>query len=139
MERSDPGGSLCELQRAEANRLHALVRRAALAVHRTLGGGLSESVYQNALCIELQVLGGGTTVVREETRPIKYRGVVVGTHRHDIVFGKCIIETKSQKSGVYQARLYENQLDRYARFEGDDECLVLVVFMISDIKTLLIT
>ena len=99
MGKSDQAGSLCEIPRAEANKLHALVRRAALAVHRELGGGLSESVYQNALCLELQVLGAGTTVTKEETRPITYRGKVVGTHRHDIVFGKCIIETKTHKTG----------------------------------------
>ena len=61
----------------------------AMKVHRTLGGGFLESVYQNALAYELQQAG----LKAECEVPIKvfYDGVDVGEFYADILVDKQII------------------------------------------------
>ena len=56
---------------------------AAIAVHRALGPGFLEKVYENALCVELAAQG----VRFEQQRPVKifHRDIEVGEHRLDIV------------------------------------------------------
>jgi GxxExxY protein len=41
----------------ELNKLSSLIIRAAIAVHKELGPGLLESVYQSCMMIELQEMG----------------------------------------------------------------------------------
>jgi len=70
---------------------------AALAVHRELGPGFLESIYETALCLELSALG--VRHERQKTIPIFYRGSVVGEHRLDLlVEEKLIVELKSTAS-----------------------------------------
>lgn len=56
---------------------------AAIAVHTALGPGFLESVYENALCVELAARG----LSFEKQKPVKIflRGVEVGEHRLDVV------------------------------------------------------
>lgn len=66
---------------------------AAMAVHRALGPGLSESVYENSLAIELHHLG--LAFSQQERFPVYYREKIVGTLITDlIVDNKVILEAK---------------------------------------------
>jgi GxxExxY protein len=67
---------------------------AAIEVHRVLGPGFVEAVYQAALAHELQLRG----VAFERERPIAivYKSQAVGEHRLDfLVEGVVIVETKA--------------------------------------------
>ncbi len=69
---------------------------AAIDVHRALGPGFLESVYEEALAIELRL----REIVFERQRPVTvlYRGQIVGQHRLDlIVEGRIIVELKAVK------------------------------------------
>jgi len=66
----------------------------AIAVHRELGPGFLESVYQRALAIELRL--AGIDFESEKVIHVSYRGQCVATHRVDlIVGGRIVVETKS--------------------------------------------
>ena len=66
---------------------------AAMAVHRTLGPGLDEKIYENALCIEFA--SQSLVFTQQERFPVFYRNKICGTLITDlIVEGKVIIETK---------------------------------------------
>ncbi|MDX1942402.1 MAG: GxxExxY protein [Saprospiraceae bacterium] len=67
----------------------------AMEVHRTLGNGFQEVIYQRALAIELEI--AGISFVREIEMEIFYKGRHVGTRRADFfVEGKMILELKAQ-------------------------------------------
>jgi len=70
---------------------------AALAVHRELGPGFLESIYETALCSELNAIG--VRHERQKTIPVFYRGEAVGEHRLDlIVEKKLVVELKAATS-----------------------------------------
>lgn len=72
---------------------------AAIEVHRHLGPGFLESVYGNALAIELRARSIGFE--RELAVPIFYRGAEVGLHRLDLfVAGRMVVELKAVKELV---------------------------------------
>lgn len=66
----------------------------AIEVHRSLGPGLLESVYESALAVELEMRG--VHYQRQVEIPIKYRGKVIGVHKLDfIVENAVVLELKS--------------------------------------------
>ncbi|MES2995374.1 MAG: GxxExxY protein [Verrucomicrobiota bacterium] len=66
---------------------------AAMLVHRTLGPGLDEKIYENALCLELAAQS--LAFSQQEQFPVFYRGKIVGRFITDlIVEEKIIVETK---------------------------------------------
>lgn len=68
---------------------------AAMDIHRTLGNGFLESVYQEAAAVEFGLKE--IPFVREVTLPIKYKNVTLTTHyRSDFVcFSEIIVEFKA--------------------------------------------
>ena len=56
---------------------------AAVAVHRELGPGFLESVYENALKHELEKTG--LSVEQQKTVPVYYDNVKLGEHRLDLI------------------------------------------------------
>jgi len=67
---------------------------AAINVHKELGPGYIESIYEEALCIELNHL----RIPYERQKPVKvhYRGTQVGDHRLDLlVYEKFVVELKA--------------------------------------------
>lgn len=67
---------------------------AAMEVHRTLGPGLLESVYEEALCIELQ--DRKISYERQKPAGIFYKGRAIGDLRLDILVADLIVvELKS--------------------------------------------
>ncbi|MBI2472736.1 MAG: GxxExxY protein [Planctomycetes bacterium] len=70
---------------------------AAIEVHRTLGPGFLESVYEESLCVELDLMG----IPYERQKPVEilYRGKVVGEHRLDLLVEKAVVvELKAVKA-----------------------------------------
>jgi GxxExxY protein len=68
----------------------------AIAVHRELGPGFLESIYENALCVELKTQQ--IPFQRQLRVPVAYRSVEVGLHRLDLlVAGKIVVELKNIK------------------------------------------
>jgi GxxExxY protein len=69
---------------------------AAITVHRQLGPGLLESVYESALCVELEELS--LRFERQVLAPLYYRGCLISEHRPDLVVDRTVIvEVKSVK------------------------------------------
>ena len=67
---------------------------AAIRVHRTLGPGFLESVYEEALAVEFAL--SGIQFVRQYTVPLFYRDHQIGEHRLDfLVEEKIIVELKA--------------------------------------------
>ncbi len=67
---------------------------AAIAVHKTLGPGFLESVYELALAVEFDA--NGIAYERQKAVPITYRGKGVGEHRLDfLVEAAVIVELKA--------------------------------------------
>jgi GxxExxY protein len=68
---------------------------AAIEVHKELGKGFQEVVYQRALACELQALN--VEFAREENVPVFYKGKQIDTRRVDFVVDDCIVEIKARK------------------------------------------
>lgn len=69
---------------------------AAIEVHRTLGPGFLESIYENALAIELRQRN--IPFARQLSVPVLYRGAEVGMHRLDLfVADLIVVELKTSK------------------------------------------
>lgn len=67
---------------------------AAIEVHKELGPGFLESLYENALCIELRCCN--IPFARQVSVPVLYRGVEIGLHRLDLlVFDEIVVELKA--------------------------------------------
>src|SRR5213595_2624724 len=67
---------------------------AAIRVHKELGPGFLEAMYEEALAIELAA--GGLAFERQKLLPVFYREHLIGEHRLDfLVDGKVIVELKA--------------------------------------------
>ncbi len=93
----------------------------AMKVHTTLGPGFLESVYRNALALELRQAGYAFEV--EKPLDVVYRGQIVGKFIADIVVeGVLILELKAVESLM---TAHEVQLVNYLTATGIDEGLLL--------------
>jgi len=69
---------------------------AAIEVHRTLGPGFLESVYENALVIELRKRG--LKVEQQKEVIIRYEGADIGKHRLDLfIDDEIVVDLKTVK------------------------------------------
>ncbi len=67
---------------------------AAIRVHRELGPGFLESIYEEALAVEFAL--SGIQFIRQQPVPLFYRDHQIGEHRLDfLVEGKIIVELKA--------------------------------------------
>jgi GxxExxY protein len=67
---------------------------AAMEVHRELGPGLTETMYEEALAMEFDL--GGIPYARQVPVIVHYKGKPIGTTRLDfVVEGKVIVELKA--------------------------------------------
>jgi len=97
------------------NDIAAIVVDAAIAVHRGLGPGLLESVYEIVLADELQQRGLG--VERQSWVAIEYRGrrFEEGFRADLIVEGKLILELKSVERTT---AVHRKQVQTYLRLSA---------------------
>lgn len=78
----------------ELNRISRMVIGAAIAIHRELGPGHPEEVYERAMEVEFKHLG--VAYSRQHSYALLYRGVAVGSGRLDfLVEGKVVVELKA--------------------------------------------
>ena len=110
------------------NQLSYEIRGAIYEVYNTLGPGLLESVYEEALCYELQQRG--LKVERQQEVPIRYKNTDLSTPlRLDIIVeDTVIIELKSvqelqdvhYKQLLTYLRLLDKHLGILVNFNTDD-------------------
>src|SRR5687768_9490173 len=87
-------GAKAEAMMEPNESLTAKVIGAAIRVHQELGPGFLESFYEEALCIELTLLG--LRFERHVLVPVYYRQVILGEHRLDLlVEGELVVELKA--------------------------------------------
>ncbi|HUR32271.1 MAG TPA: GxxExxY protein [Vicinamibacterales bacterium] len=78
----------------ETNQLTSDIIGACMAVHRELGPGLLEVLYQRAVCVELE--WRGITHEVERAIPIFFRNQIIGHHRLDLVVdNQVVVELKA--------------------------------------------
>lgn len=88
------------------NDLSRQVIGAAIEVHRHLGPGLLESIYENALCIELTLRG--VPFVRQHRVELQFKCHTVGDGRLDLLVGDhLVVELKAVEriEPVHEAHL----------------------------------
>lgn len=104
--RTEPGADIDQLARE--------VIGAAIEVHRSLGAGFLESVYEEALCVELAFRGLPFT--RQQTFGLNYRGHAVGQARLDLlVGGRLLVELKAVETLL---PLHSAQVLSYLKMTG---------------------
>jgi GxxExxY protein len=87
---------------------------AIIQVHQTLGPGFLESIYRNALVLELQ--HRGLRVKTEKRVKIFYEGEEIGEHRLDVlVNGSIIVELKTVEA---LSKAHYAQLRSYLKATG---------------------
>ena len=102
----NPDFELMEQGVHQFDELSQKVIGAAIEVHRELGPGFLENIYEEALKIELSEYNINYEYQKEIK--IEYLGVVVGIHRLDLIIeNKIIIELKAVKelSDIHFAQL----------------------------------
>lgn len=97
------------------NEISFLIRKVIFKVYNTLGPGLFESVYVNALCYELQK--EGLMIKTEIALPMIYEGIKfeAGFRIDILVNDKVIIEVKSVEK---LAEVHHKQVLTYLKLSG---------------------
>jgi GxxExxY protein len=102
-----PSGWKIRIDSMDINELTGSVIGAAIEVHKTLGPGLLESIYEECLCRELELRE--ISYERQKEIPIEYKGSKLDcSYRIDIlVANKLILEIKACEviQGVHEAQL----------------------------------
>lgn len=94
---------------------------AAMEVHKTLGRGMEEAIYQEALALEMNKRG--MVAEREKDLRLTYKGVVLNkTYRADFYYNGIIIELKSVTEIVSDLRA---QLFNYMRISGNHRGILM--------------
>jgi len=102
----------------------------AIEVHRILGPGLLESVYEECLCRELHIQG--FTIERQRPIPLTYKGTQLEcVYRRDIVVnGRIVVELKCVEKIM---PIHEAQLLTYLKLSNIKVGLI-INFNISVLK-----
>jgi GxxExxY protein len=93
----------------EATELIQVIQESANEVYRHLRGGYEETIYEEAMAVEMRLRGLSYEV--ERTTEVFYKAQKVGTHRLDfVVAGEVVVELKAvaniSKSHVAQLSAY---------------------------------
>ena len=114
------------------------IRAAAIEVHKQIGPGLLESVYEECLCRELSLRG--PSFQRQVPVPVTYKGVALDcVYKLDLVVEqKVILELKNVKE---IEPIHEAQLLTYLRLTGKKVGLLMnfnAVLMRDGIKRMVL-
>lgn len=93
----------------------------AMKVHRTLGPGFLESVYENALAFEMG--RAGLAFERQKSLRVLYEGVLVGEFTADLFIEESLIIELIAVSAI--AEVHEGQVVNYLTAAGMDDGLLL--------------
>jgi len=95
---------------------------AAIEVHRTLGPGLLESVYEECLVVELGLRG--IPCVRQRPVPLQYKGLTIGTDlKIDLVVDdRVVVELKAVEKLL---PIHEAQILTYLRLTSKEIGLLI--------------
>lgn len=111
---------------------------AAIEVHKSLGPGLLESVYETCLCHELGLLG--LAFERQKALPVVYKNIRLDTGlRIDMVVNNVVVV--ELKCVEHIAPVHESQLLTYMRLSGLTTGLLLNFYtprMIDGIKRMVL-
>jgi GxxExxY protein len=88
--------------------------RCAIKVHRHLGPGLLESIYESALCIELT--SERLPFKRQIGVPLYYKGTLLSEHRPDLVVDDAVVV--EVKAIEHLDRIHTAQMLTYLRVTG---------------------
>ena len=81
-------------QNKKLDEITYIINGCAMKIHRTLGNGFQEVIYQR--CMEIELKKSGLGFGREVEQVIYYEGVEVGTRRADfIVENQVVVELKA--------------------------------------------
>jgi GxxExxY protein len=96
-----------EHRRDRGGEITGKVVRAAIEVHKQVGPGLLEAMYEECLCRELTLVG--TAFERQVPLDLEYKGLAIGAaYRMDLVVeGSVVVEVKSVETllPVHRAQL----------------------------------
>lgn len=99
---------------SKLNEISEKIIARAIEVHRRLGPGLLESVYEGALAVELEL--AGLRYQRQAPLPIRYRNRPIGEFRVDLlVEDSVVVEIKSVER---MDPLFDAQLLSYLKLGG---------------------
>ncbi len=90
----------------EVDAVAARVIGAALEVHKALGPGFLETVYEHALAVELELRG--ISFERQKSVAVTYKSRPIGEHRLDfLVDGRLVVELKAVETflPIHKAQL----------------------------------
>jgi GxxExxY protein len=82
----------------QESKLTGRIIAAAIAVHKALGPGFLESIYENALSIELE--SQNLKFERQKLIPIFYGGRKIGEHRLDLLVEESVIVELKAAAGL---------------------------------------
>jgi GxxExxY protein len=106
--------TLCSQKEFPLKDITGQIISCAIEVHSTLGPGLLEGVYEEALEEEFGLRG--ILYERQKDIGLKYKGKVIGKHRIDyLVAGEIIVELKAVEA---MHKIYEAQVLTYLRASG---------------------
>ena len=98
----------------ESDKVTERIIGCAIEVHRVLGPGQFEGIYESALCIELEL--NRLKYLRQAPVPILYKGRGVGDFRLDLlVEDQVVVEVKAVERFD---RIFEAQVLSYLRATG---------------------
>jgi GxxExxY protein len=98
----------------EINSITERIIGCAIQVHKQLGPGLLEGIYESALCVDFEL--AGLRYERQVTIPVAYKGRVIGDHRLDfVVEGLVVLEIKSVER---IEPVFEAQVLTYLKISG---------------------
>ena len=100
---------------------------AAMEVHRCLGLGFVESVYENALAIELEA--SEIIAERQKSIELKYKEQCVGNFFADLVVDQTLIVELKYIQSILP--IHEVQLVKYLAATGIDEGVLLNIGSVS--------
>jgi len=111
-----------EEDQVRINSISQKVIDAAIEVHRVLGPGLLESIYEDCLVIELGK--GGTDIKRQMPVPVLYKGELAGQSlRLDLIIeDEVIVEVKAVEKII---PIHQAQLLTYLKLSGCSVGLLL--------------
>jgi GxxExxY protein len=101
-----------KMTKKQLNNLSYKIIGAAIEVHKHLGPGLLESVYET--CLEWELKQSGLNVLRQQLVPIRYKGNELDAAlRYDLLVENCVI--LELKTVEFFLPVHEAQLMTYLR------------------------